>query len=578
MGERPGLFWGPDSGLYSTKTGGPVGYEDPLADRRLTVLQGGSDDYTAYPSTHEGWKDRYHFLIDAYHGETYTQQQIKELSLFRALDDDGKVIALTRRLHRDIQYIVDKARDAIGLGEIIFQKPEGVSEEEYQTALNIWKRSDVDTQGSVWSLVLACCGDLYLEAARVDPGSQNVSLVSYDPWSVYLEYDMVTGRRMTRAVITSAVLGDATVDYQGNVTEQAALYTYQRTLTPDEIKVESVLPDTEEARTQRELDTSASGPHGLGIVPLTHIRCIPTIYPEHGLPVTHGIDRGLAEVDSVASQISAVGDRFGNPKPYLFGAKLGTDNAALSRFGRWLNAWGNNSEKIRAGYLEPTMQGVTQLQTALERLIRDIRLTFPEFLFVGGGSTAGLSGEALRLLSTSYETKYKDIRARAYRGIQRALAIGVAMERRAPYEPGRVPVLVSGPPLLPADVKARLEALKMARDLGGVSTIDIIRATQELEIARADISAEEYMGLMAEEEMGTAASILGDTDDLEDRIEDAASDLEAAEETIQDMIGRAPEELREDLEDLLEAVSDAAEVLSDPDPGEGPDDDDGGAE
>jgi outer membrane protein TolC len=131
---------------------------------------------------------------------------------------------------------------------------------------------------------------------------------------------------------------------------------------------------------------------------------------------------------------------------------------------------------------------------------------------------------------------------------------------------------------LPADVKARLEALKMARDLGGVSTFDIIRATQELEIARGDVTAEEYASLIAEEEMGTAASILGDADDLEDRIEDAAADLEAAEETIQDMIGRAPDEMRDDLEDLLEAVSDAAEVLTDPDPGEGPDDDEEGAE
>jgi hypothetical protein len=554
-----------------------VPYSDPLADRRLTVLQGGSDDFTAYPASHAGWVNRYQYLIDAYHGETYTQQQIKELSLFRALDDDGKVIALTRRLHRDIQFIVDTARDALALGEVILQKPDGITDAEYQTALNIWERSDVHTQGSVWSLILACCGDLYLEAARVDSGSQDVSLISYPPQNVYLEYDMVTGRRITRAIVTSEVLGDATVDYQGNVTEAPALYTYQRTLTPDAITVESVLPDTEEGRTQRELDTSASGPHGLGVVPLTHIRCIPTIYPEHSLPVTHGIDRGLAEVDSAASQISAVGDRFGNPKPYLFGAKLG-DTSAVSRFGRWLNAWGNNSDKIRAGYLEPTMQGVTQLQTALERLIRDIRLTFPEFLFVGGGSTAGLSGEALRLLSTRYETKYRDIRARAYRGIERALAIGVAMERRAQFDPGRLPVIVKGPPLLPADVKARLEALKMARDLGGVSTFDIIRATQELEIARGDVTAEEYASLIAEEEMGTAASILGDADDLEDRIEDAAADLEAAEETIQDMIGRAPDEMRDDLEDLLEAVSDAAEVLTDPDPGEGPDDDEEGAE
>jgi hypothetical protein len=45
-----------------------VSYNDPLADRRLTVLQGGSDDFTAYPATQAGWINRYQYLIDAYSG------------------------------------------------------------------------------------------------------------------------------------------------------------------------------------------------------------------------------------------------------------------------------------------------------------------------------------------------------------------------------------------------------------------------------------------------------------------------------------------------------------------------------
>lgn len=547
-----------------------MSYQDPLADRRLTVLQGGSDDFTAYPATHAGWINRYQFLIDAYHGETYTQQQIKELSLFRALDDDGKVIALTRRLHRDIQYLVDTARDALALGQVTLQKTEGASDRDYETALEIWNRSGVDSQGSVWSFLLACCGDLYIEAARVEAGSNDVSLISYPPQNVYLEYDLATGRRITRAIITSDILGEAMVDAHGNVTEAGALYTYQRTLTDEEIEVSSKLPPSPEGRQQAELDAAASGPHGLGVVPIVHIRCIPTVYPEHSLPVTHGLERGLAEVDSLASQISAVGDRFGNPKPYLFGAKLG-DGSAIARFGRWINAWGNGSDKISAGYLEPSMSGIAQLQTALERLIGDIRITFPEFLFLGGGSTANLSADALRLLATRYESKYQDIRSRLYRGLERALAIGVALENRAEYDPSSHPVKIDGPPLLPTDKKAELEALRMAFDMGGVSQVDVIRSIQALQLASSESSAEDYARLIAEEEMGQAASTMGDLDDHIERMEEAAADLQAAEETLQDMIrGNEDTETVEALEDVLEAISDATEALTEYSPEDGP--------
>lgn len=555
-----------------------MSYNDPLADRRLTVLQGGSDDFTAYPATQAGWINRYQYLIDAYHGETYTQQQIKELSLFRALDDDGKVIALTRRLHRDLQYLIDTARDALAVSQVTLQRAPGASEADYRRALQIWERSEVDTQGAVWSFLLACTGDLYLEAARIEAGSPAVSLISYPPQNVYLEYDITTGRRITRAIITSDILGEATVDAQGNVTEEAALYTYQRTLTADEIRVSSKLPSSPEGREQQALDAAASGPHGLGVVPLVHVRCIPTVYPEHSLPVTHGIDRGLAEVDSLASQISAVGDRFGNPKPYLFGAKLG-DGSAISRFGRWINAWGNNADKISAGYLEPTMDGIARLQDALERLIRDIRLTFPEFLFVGGGSTAGLSGEALRLLATRYEAKYRDIRSRYYGGLERALAIAVALESRAEYDPTRHPVKIEGPPLLPTDTRAVLESLKMASDLGALSRLDAIQQVQALGLASSEVSPEDYAGLVAEEEMGQAASLLGDASDLEDRIEDATADLQAAEETVQGLLrSNLPPEALEALEDVLEAISDATEYLTDEGPEDGPEDEEEGPE
>jgi hypothetical protein len=532
-----------------------MGLNDPLADRRLIVYQGGVDDLTAYPATHLGWVNRYQYLLDAYHGETYTQHQCKELNLFRALDDDGKIIALTRRLHRDIQYIVDTGRQALALGQLTLHRTEGTTEAEYQSALDIWARSMPASQGSVWSLLLCCTGDLYLEAARVTPGSMAVSLLSYSPDKVYTEYDIAAGIRMVRAIVTSDVMGEAQVDVDGNVTEAAALYRHQRTLTAEDITVEAELPRTVEGDTQRELDRAASGPHGLGVVPLTHIRCIPTVYPEHSLPVTHGIDRGLAEVDSMASQISAVADRFGNPKPFLFGAKIG-DSSALGRFGRWINAWGNNSDKISAGYLEPSMDGVTRLQEALERMIRDIRLTFPEFLFVGGGSTANLSGEALRLLQSRYEAKYLDIRARMYAGLERALAIGVALEQRREYDPTRHPVRISAPPLLPADKKAELEALTLARGLGAISPVDLVRHLQRLGLASGDVPADDYLSdlMSPDERTGLDSGHVA-------LMAEVVSDLDDAEQLLERISETLPAELADDVASVVEAISDASSTL-----------------
>ena len=531
-------------------------FSDPLSDRRLALLQGGTDNAdNAYPSNHAGWQARYQYLIDAYHGENYSQHMVKRLSLFRALDDDGKIIALTRRLHRDIQFVVDTGRTALSLSAVTLQRAEDSTDEEFEAAQAIWARSSIPSMGSVWSLTLACMGDLFIEAACATPGSMDVSLVGHMPLSVYTEYDLATGSRMIRSIISSDILGEATVDVHGNVQEAGALYTYQRTLTAEAIEVASELPPTTEGARQRELDLAASGPHGLGVVPLTHIRCIPTVYPEHSLPVTHGIDRGLAEVDSMASQISAVADRFANPKPYLFGAKIG-DQGAISRFGRWINAWGNNSDRISAGYLEPSMDGISRLHDALERLIRDIRLTFPEFLFVGGGSTANLSGEALRLLQSRYVAKYQDIRARYYAGLERALAIGVSLQLRREYDPSRHPVTIEGPPLLPGDVKSELEALTLARGLGAINQVDLIRHSQRLGIASEELSAEDYLeDMLSPEErtgMDTAHAAL---------MEEVVADLEDAEELLERLQASAPEEMGADLVAVLEAVSDAAEGL-----------------
>lgn len=60
--------------------------------------------------------------------------------------------------------------------------------------------------------------------------------------------------------------------------------------------------------------------------------------------------------------------------------------------------------------------------------------------------------------------------------------------------------------------------------------------------------------------------------DLEDRMEMAASDIEDAEDALQDLIAVLPEDLRARAERLMEALSDASDALTDDDGRDGPPD------
>ena len=264
-------------------------------------------------------------------------------------------------------------------------------------------------------------------------------------------------------------------------------------------------------RIESEEADAGSGNHGLGVTPLTHGRFIPSpMEPEHSLPVTHGLDRPLAEIDSHASQISAIGDRAGNPKLLVKGPKV-SDGDKLQTFGKILNLFGGNKDTLAnsdAKYLEPSLAGVAQIRAQMESLITQVRATFPEFLFTS--STANLSAEALELLTTRYETKYNGIRSRIYGAIEKALAMAVAMEQNRPYDPERHPVTLVGPPLLPAKTMKLLEEAIKAREAGLITLEDAVKRVQSIGLADADIPADDYARLLNDEAADRAAEFFGE--------------------------------------------------------------------
>lgn len=471
-----------------------------------TLFSGSDRDPFRYPRSHDEWIDWYQYRIDATHGDTYGQQLIKDLQLFRALDDDGKVIAITRRLFNDVAFVVNVAVSALALDQLTLTGVDDADEGDVALAKSIWRRSKPARFGESWARTLCATGDYGLEpvAFRATPGpgtvGRGVRLIGHDPRTLFMEYDEPTGTELERVIITHNVLGEATVDAYGGVSEVGELVIHQRTLTGEAVTVTS---KDERHGTGLQIDDVASGPHGLGVVPFAHLAAVPFTEAEHSLWVGHGLDRPLAEIDSLFSQISAIGDRFANPKLVVIGAKIG-DSSAMSKFGRILNIHGASKEKlagVKVSYLEPSLQAVGVLADRIDAMLEQIRQTMPEFLF--SGSAAGLSGEALKLLATRYVSKYRAIRARVYGGIEVALAMGVALERSRPYDPDSHPVTVTGPALLPADTKGEAETVSVARSAGMMNARDAVRHGQRLGLASGDVDAGDYLAAMREDD-GTA--------------------------------------------------------------------------
>ena len=528
-------------------------------ENRHLLLKTSGDDLLGYPDSHQAWADRYQLLLDLAHGDDYARDLIKQEQLFRAFDDAGEVIGYTRAYYRDRMFVLSVAVSALAIGEVTLNPVEGIPEAEVERAKAIWKRSQPDDD---WSMTLVAAGDLFLEPARADAGSDEVTIISHPPQNTVPVYGMVHRARLERVTVTSAVVDDPVVDYSGNVTEAATTYTHQRRLDRTEITVTATYPPDSEGEEQKQVDEKASGPHRLGAVPLVHVKCIPASYPEHSLPVTHGMDRGIMLADSLISQIKAVGDRFANPKPYLFGAKLG-DDSAYSLFGRILNIFGGSGkQQIEAGYIEPTMTGIKELREQLAELLAEIRATLPEFLF-NGKSTANISAEALQLLATQYERRYSAIRTRYYKALEKALAMGVALELRRPYDPDRHPVTIEGPALLPANIKLQLEAMQLAKDLGGLSVVDIVKGTQALGLADREVDAEDYAELVAEEQMGAAQALMGTDGPGAAAGTPNPRMLQAVVEQLRSALAQVPDEARDEVEEAIEAIEDAIDDMRD---------------
>ena len=454
------------------------------------------------PETDEEWRERYDWLWGAYMGDQYSIGDIKALQLFRALDDTTaeESIGITTRVVRDVQHVVDVGVGCTGGGRLTLAdvEPGPVDSPLLADARALWRASRMRQRMSGILRITLGMGQSFIEPLRRG-GDGAVRLVDYDPRNCRVQYD-ATGLVMTQATIVTNFIAD----------DGETINTTRRELYPDKIEV----------FVNNKPDPSQSGPHGLGVVPLVHLKAIDIGQPEYAVWVGLGMEQPLAYVDSVLSQIRTIGTRHGNPTMTITGAVI--DEGANISFGRVLNV--PNGAEIK--YLQMQAGSIRELSDVAIKTLQEVRTTLPEFIMNAGG--ANESGTSRSWRATQLENKYADVRENIFPELARVAAMAVAMSKGRPYNEAEDVLNVEAPPILPIDIAREVEMLKVVSvDMGAITAVDRTRHLQRLGIVPEEVNAEEYAKELEDLQMERAQQFFnegGEESDMEDENTDTSGE------------------------------------------------------
>jgi hypothetical protein len=90
---------------------------DSLAPIRSVTGRNRVEDGTAElrrPEDRAGWEERYNWLDAAFYGEPYSTGDITALGLFRAVDENGDELSITKRLLQDWRFVIETAASRRG--------------------------------------------------------------------------------------------------------------------------------------------------------------------------------------------------------------------------------------------------------------------------------------------------------------------------------------------------------------------------------------------------------------------------------------------------------------------------------
>lgn len=433
-----------------------------------------------YPGRRDmpAWAAEYHRRRATYLGEPYTQNEVKSLHLFRLENRlQTEDVLRTRRITRDYKFICDTDAGAIAAGGLNLSAKD-VGQQEFGD--RTWAWSKVAANLHRWTLSHAVDGDSHFEVMRVQRGEAIVvQIVKRPAETVDVFYDD-TETWIERAVITYTAEATTELDAQGQEVYVPAK-TIRRELTATHVNVwidDAPQPEGE----------NGAGPHFLGVVPLVHVGFRPFCEPEHSLGAGHAIDETLAMLDSLLTQLQAIGNRYADPIPVFAGAFLAESDVSQWRQGSALNMPTGATVDMMTGDLSnySTLADVVQAE-------RDaLRQSLPEFIFSESGASA--SGAALTTRAHAFSMKMEPIRQRYWDALALATAYALAMDARVPYDPRTHDVYkVTGGPVFPADKMRELDLLAKAMDLGLIRPVDAVERLQAMGMIAVDEDPQEYL-------------------------------------------------------------------------------------
>jgi len=449
---------------------------DSLAPIRSVTGRNRVEDGTAElrrPEDRAGWEERYNWLDAAFYGEPYSTGDITALGLFRAVDENGDELSITKRLLQDWRFVIETDANAVVGHRLHLDEGQREDKAMVDAGLTVWRRSQVNRQAGRWARTNAALGDLMWEATMTEGGAV---IVGHDPRHVRVFYDEETRTRIVRAEITIPYFSPQETSSTGGAEAPPVMHVYHRKYT--ETEVETYLDGVPQ--------DAMSGRNILGAVPIVHNAWLSDIADvEHGLCAPHGLELAFSYVDSALEQIKAGGNRFGNPILALSGATLGTDSD-IFKLGRVVSGL---PEGASLGYAEADMKGAKMLLEAAVQVRQMAQDTMPEFIFAGSGANS--SGEALAMRTGQFALKMEEIRGRWYDSLSRVTEYAVALDQKRSWNPETADLSVRGGPVVPVNTKAELEALDIA-GRNGLSAADKVRRLQSLGYVRQDVDPEAY--------------------------------------------------------------------------------------
>lgn len=444
-----------------------------------------------YPQNEQEWRERYERLWLAYLLGDYSSADAKRYHLFRALDENGKEIDFVRRIFAFYKFIVDTdVRGFLGASGLTLEIEDGGAEDGASKAVlvegeDVWRRSKMAACLPLWVRMTAALGDYWLESVRLEDGT--IEIVGYDPRCVTAIYDTETGRRLLEVRVELHYL-DGPLQTPGGIQEGTTAHTYTRII--DRTGIQEVHDGKE----------GPKRPHNLGVVPMVHLRWTPWDQPEHSLPAPHGIDQAVMRLDSFATQVGAIANRYGNPILAVIGARIGAGSDA-GMFGRVFSGIPVDAD---VKYVEAGATAVGPILDVLKEVIAHVRETSPEFLFSESGAQE--SGEARSYRASAFEMKIAEARQVNLGELAEVTAMAVAMQRQEVHVPGRYPFEVEGSPILPRNLVAEIDVLE--RIQGWITKADRVRRLQAIGIVGVDVDPEEYALQVDDETAAKAAEFM----------------------------------------------------------------------